>query len=62
VRDRGIDLWGLGDLTGLLDLPDSLHTLILSRNDQLSEAEKNTLRAASIVRRFFRKFTLAKLD
>jgi len=54
VHDRSIDLWGLQDPTGLLDLPDSLHTLILSRLDQLSEQEKTILRVASIVGRLFR--------
>ena len=37
-----------------IELPDSLHTLILSRIDQLSEREKTTLRVASIVGRLFR--------
>lgn len=53
LRDRGLDPH---DSTGLnrIELPDSLHTLVLSRIDQLSEHEKNTLRAASIVGRSFR--------
>ncbi len=53
LRDRGLDP---RDLTGLdkIELPDSLHTLVLSRIDQLSEHEKSTLRAASIVGRSFR--------
>ena len=50
VRDRGLDL---ADLQRI-ELPDSLHTLILSRIDQLSENEKTTLRVASIVGRLFR--------
>lgn len=50
VRDRGLDP---ADLQRI-ELPDSLHTLILSRIDQLSEHEKTTLRAASIVGRLFR--------
>jgi len=50
VRDRGLDPSDIQNL----ELPDSLHTLILSRIDQLSEAEKITLRVASIVGRFFR--------
>ncbi len=37
-----------------IELPDSLHTLILSRIDQLSESEKTTLRVASIIGRLFR--------
>jgi len=49
VRDRGLDPADIQNI----ELPDSLHTLILSRIDQLSEAEKTTLRAASIVGRLF---------
>lgn len=50
VRDRGLDPANLNQI----ELPDSLHTLILSRIDQLSEREKTTLRVASIVGRLFR--------
>lgn len=50
VRDRGLDPSDIQNI----ELPDSLHTLILSRIDQLSEAEKTTLRVASIVGRLFR--------
>ncbi len=50
VRDRGLDPADLNKI----ELPDSLHALILSRIDQLSEREKTTLRVASIVGRLFR--------
>jgi class 3 adenylate cyclase/tetratricopeptide (TPR) repeat protein len=50
VRDRGLDPAELNRI----ELPDSLHTLILSRIDRLSDHEKTTLRAASIVGRRFR--------
>jgi adenylate cyclase len=50
VRDRGLDPADLNRI----ELPDSLHTLILSRIDQLSGQEKTTLRVASIVGRLFR--------
>jgi hypothetical protein len=50
VRDRGLDPADLDRL----ELPDTLHTLILSRIDQLSERERTTLRVASIVGRLFR--------
>ncbi len=50
VRDRGLDPAEIENI----ELPDSLHTLILSRIDQLSEVEKSTLRVASIVGRLFR--------
>jgi predicted ATPase len=36
-----------------LDLPDSLHSLILSRIDQLSESQKSTIKVASVVWRLF---------
>jgi len=50
LHDRSIDPSEIDKV----ELPDSLHTLILSRIDQLSEAEKTTLRVASIVGRLFR--------
>ncbi len=50
VRDRGLDP---SDLQSI-QLPDNLHTLILSRIDQLSEQEKMTLRVASVIGRLFR--------
>jgi len=50
VHDRGLDPSDLNQI----ELPDSLHTLILSRIDQLAEQEKATLRVASIIGRLFR--------
>ena len=50
VHDRGLDPTDLDQI----ELPDSLHTLILSRIDQLSEREKRTLRVAGIIGRLFR--------
>jgi class 3 adenylate cyclase/tetratricopeptide (TPR) repeat protein len=50
VRDRGLDPSDIENI----ELPDSLHTLILSRIDQLNEQEKTTLRVASIIGRLFR--------
>lgn len=52
-HDRGLDprddaIWEQGDL------PDSLHSLILSRIDQLSHHQQITIKAASIIGRFFR--------
>jgi adenylate cyclase len=49
IHDRGLDPTELDRI----ELPDSLHTLILSRIDQLSEREKSTLRAAGIIGRLF---------
>jgi predicted ATPase/class 3 adenylate cyclase len=53
LRDRGIDPRDETAL-GRIDLPDSLHTLVLSRLDQLGEYEKTTLKVASIIGRLFR--------
>ena len=50
VRDRGLDPSDIENI----ELPESLHTLILSRIDQLNEGEKTTLRVASIIGRLFR--------
>jgi adenylate cyclase len=49
VRDRGLDPSDLNKI----ELPDSLHTLILSRIDQLGERERTALRVASIIGRLF---------
>lgn len=53
LHDRGLDPLDPDDLKKI-ELPNSLHTLILSRLDQLSEHEKTTLRVASIIGRLFR--------
>ncbi|MFN7955430.1 MAG: AAA family ATPase [bacterium] len=53
VHDRGLDPFDPADL-GALELPDSLHALILSRIDRLSEREKIILRVASVIGRSFR--------
>jgi predicted ATPase len=50
VRDRGLDPADIENI----ELPNSLHALILSRIDQLSEHEKTILRVASVVGRLFR--------
>ena len=42
------------------DLPDSLHSLILSRIDQLSERQQITIKAASVIGRLFRTLWLAE--
>lgn len=52
-HDRGLDprddsIWEQGDL------PESLHSLILSRIDQLSEQQQITIKAASVIGRLFR--------
>lgn len=57
LKDREINP---GDSAALaqIDLPNSLHSLILSRIDQLSESQKITLKVASIIGRLFRAATL----
>ena len=52
LHDKGIDPRDDGALEKV-ELPDSLHTLVLSRLDQLGEYEKTTLKVASIVGRLF---------
>lgn len=51
LHERG---YGLVEAPADLDLPDSLHHLILSRIDQLAEDQKATLRVASVIGRLFR--------
>ena len=58
LRDRGLDPRDPADLEKI-ELPGSLHTLVLSRIDQLSEREKTTLRVASVIGRLFRADWLA---
>ncbi|MBK8935295.1 MAG: AAA family ATPase [Chloroflexi bacterium] len=53
LHDRGLDPRAPNALEKI-ELPNSLHTLILSRIDKLSEREKTTLRVASIIGRLFR--------
>jgi len=53
IRDREIDLADTQALRSL-DLPGSLHSLIISRIDQLTEGAKTTLKVASVIGRIFR--------
>nr|MBA3530617.1 tetratricopeptide repeat protein [Ardenticatenales bacterium] len=52
LLDQGIDLHDSENLAAL-ELPDSLHGLILSRMDQLSEQQQITIKVASIIGRRF---------
>lgn len=54
IHDRKIDPTDLKALEAL-DLPDSLHSLIISRIDQLKEGTKSTLKVASVIGRVFRE-------
>lgn len=51
-HDRGLDP-RVENTFEQLELPDSLHSLILSRIDQLAESQKVTLKVASIIGRVF---------
>jgi tetratricopeptide (TPR) repeat protein len=53
IQSQGIDLDDPEALANL-QLPESLHVLIVSRLDQLSENEKMTIRVASVIGRLFR--------
>lgn len=52
IRDRGLDPGNLYALKSL-DLPTSLHSLILSRIDNLTVTQQQCLKAASIIGRVF---------
>jgi class 3 adenylate cyclase/tetratricopeptide (TPR) repeat protein len=56
IHERGVDLRKLkgGGTNLLLDLPDSLHGLVLSRLDQLEERLKSSLKLASVAGRLFK--------
>lgn len=53
LRNQGVDPRDRQALRGL-ELPDSLHTLVLSRIDTLPEAPRRTLKVASVLGRTFR--------
>ena len=53
LQDKGIQPDDTKALASL-DLPTSLHSLILSRIDQLNERQKITVRVASVIGRLFR--------
>ena len=52
LDDRGIDI-GAPDALHHVDLPDSLHSLILGRIDQLTEDQRTLLKVASVIGRLF---------
>ncbi len=53
VHDRGLDPRNPADFAHI-DLPDSLHRLILSRIDQLTSQQQLVIKVASIIGRVFR--------
>ncbi len=57
MRDQKVDFHN-PQMLETLELPDSLHSLVLSRIDQLNEAAKTTLKVASVIGRAFRAFWL----
>ena len=54
LQDKSIDPRDISAVEQL-DLPASLHSLILSRIDQLSESQKTTLKVASVIGRLFKE-------
>ncbi|NTU85655.1 MAG: tetratricopeptide repeat protein, partial [Chloroflexales bacterium] len=58
VRDRGTDLADTGAVAGL-ELPDSLHSLLLSRIDRLDESAQTALKVASVIGNAFSPSWLA---
>ncbi len=54
VRDRGLDPRDAATFERL-ELPTNLHSLVLSRIDQLSATEKLTITVASVIGRLFRE-------
>jgi len=52
IAGRGVDLGDAAALAGL-ELPESLHSLVLSRIDQMPEEPRRTLKVASVVGRVF---------
>lgn len=53
LHSQGIDA-GDAHALDMLQIPDSLHSLILSRIDRLTEGEKTTLKVASVIGRLFK--------
>jgi adenylate cyclase len=53
MRDQGLDV-SKPDTLAQLELPPSLHSLILSRIDCLSENQKSLIKVASVIGRLFR--------
>lgn len=52
IHDRGLDLRSAKDAAEI-ELPNTLHRLVLSRLEQLNEQQQLTLKAASIIGRWF---------
>jgi adenylate cyclase len=53
LRDKGRDGQSLDDLQQI-EMPSTLHSLIISRIDQLTEKERTILKSASVIGRLFR--------
>ncbi len=53
IKDLDIDIHNARSLEAL-DLPDTIHSLILSRLDRLTQGQQNVLRVASVIGRLFR--------
>jgi adenylate cyclase len=59
--DQGIDPESVDDVEGVA-LPDSLHTLVLSRVDRLPEHATSVLKVASVLGRFFHANWLSEVS
>ena len=57
LQDHGVELDAIMALRDI-ELPTSLHSLILSRIDQLTERQKGTIKVASVIGRTFTAATL----
>jgi predicted ATPase len=53
VIERRDDRWVATAEVGLVEIPETLHGLLLARIDQLPEAAKRSLRVASVIGRQF---------
>ncbi len=53
IKDLNIDIHDADSLEEL-DLPDTIHSLILSRLDRLTQGQQNVIRVASVIGRLFR--------
>ncbi len=57
LKERGADVRAAQDLNSL-ELPESMHSLVLGRIDQLTEDAQTTLKVASVIGRAFRTAVL----
>ena len=61
VIQRQDDRWSATDEISSVDIPETLHGLLLARIDQLPDSAKRTLRVASVIGRQFPVRVLEKV-